>query len=90
MNTSTKNRYADLDAAIIAYLTAGADTTLRGMLEILGAQAAALDPAPRERGMTPGYRVLDRRLQALRRAGVIKFVRGGWLLSEDSARKGSP
>lgn len=80
-----KHDYTALDAAIVKRIREGAKSI--GAIEQadvakLTKAIADADNATREtwRSM-PSWRVVDRRLQALRKAGKIKFVRGpgaGW------------
>jgi hypothetical protein len=63
---NTKPDYFALDAAILAAITGGCDTF-----------GAILDSRETrdEQGKIRDFRMLDRRLQALKRAGKIKFAR---------------
>lgn len=73
---SALNKYAQLDAKLIELIKSGA-----GTFNAIAARAdvAALT-APHETATTEGWRVVDRRLQALRKAGKIAFSRdvGRW------------
>lgn len=71
-------RFAGLDAALLAAIKAGA-VTFGALLaqEPLLRDATALASADRW-GQRNGDRVIDRRLQALRRAGKLKFEARQW------------
>ena len=73
---STLNKYAQLDAKLIEIIKSGG-----GTFNAIAPRAdvAALT-APHETATTGGWRVVDRRLQALRKAGKIAFSRdvGCW------------
>lgn len=79
------NAYAALDAAILSAITthegAGFSEMLAGRA---GREAHALETRDR-----PAFRVLDARLQAMRKAGRIKSVRGKpgpmWVIAEGGA-----
>lgn len=70
--------YTDFDDILIAKVAGGATsfTDLRGgPLELLGNTIAGAD----RNGNPQGWRVIDRRLQALRKAGRLTFDRkNGW------------
>lgn len=71
-------RYAALDVALMAAIRAGADTF--GALlaqEALLRDATALASADRW-GQKNGDRVIDRRLQALRKAGKLAYAERQW------------
>lgn len=67
----TQGKYAELDAKILELVRNGADTfnalVVRRDINKL--------TAPHETATTEGWRVVDRRLQALRKAGEISFRR---------------
>ena len=69
--------YDELDAAIVARITAGA--TSLGGIDSGDVRRLCADIA-REIGRE-SFRVLDGRLQALRKAGRIVYKRGGWVLA---------
>ena len=75
-----KTDYSTLDNAICAAIHSGADnftrlTSQRSVMDI----AAAV--AERKNGFAGlGWRVIDRRLQALRKAGKIIYKGGKWTL----------
>lgn len=74
------SHFAELDAAILGELAAG---SLGNMIlcERLREQSIAL-AKPDRFGIRVGWRVIDRRLQALRKAGKIKIDRKtGWSLA---------
>lgn len=70
----SKSNYQKLDETIVSCIRNGADTigALMGNKKVDAAYA--LSPAP------PGrlYRTLDRRLQSLRKRGLIEYVNGRW------------
>lgn len=73
--------YTEVDAAILAATrkTPGADFTVISRMADKPAQKVA-DSAP---VALHSFRVIDRRLQALRKAGRISYSRsGGWVLVE--------
>lgn len=87
-----KHDYTKLDTAIIDCITAGGGTPLtftrlsylpsvRSASEQIEADSNVGKPA---RLHTPAWRIVDRRLQALRKAGRIKYQRKpeGWLLAD--------
>ena len=65
------NKYAQLDAKLLELIRSGADTfnvlVVRRDINELA--------APHETATTEAWRVVDRRLQALRKAGKISFSR---------------
>lgn len=67
----TQGKYAELDAKILELVRNGADTfnalVVRRDINELA--------APHETATTEAWRVVDRRLQALRKAGKIAFRR---------------
>lgn len=64
--------YAEFDASLISHIRSGKTEAMA--LEIhLREQAKAIDPGPN------WWRVIDRRLQALRKRGLIEYTRKtGW------------
>ncbi len=84
-----KHDYAKLDAAILSELTA---TTPNGFAQLCGNLSAANREAnvlsgPDAFHGTPSWRLIDRRLQALRKAGRIRYQRKpeGWVLVNTEA-----
>lgn len=72
--------YADLDEQIVAYVMDGRNEFWK-VYEPLRKQADAL-ATPNRRGEREGWRVIDRRLQALRKAGKLAYDRkAGWSLA---------
>ena len=73
---SALNKYAQLDAKLIEIIKSW-DGTFSAI--VTRADVAALT-APHETAKAGGWRVVDRRLQALRKAGKIAFSRdaGRW------------
>lgn len=72
-------KFDAIDAALLGHLATGrrtfAELQSRAVMPLT--EAAARRPGD-------GFRVVDRRLQALRKAGKVKFVRGpgaGWELA---------
>lgn len=70
------NKYAELDAAIVLAVQNGA-TTFSGLLTACSEHLCS----EISRGPYTDNRMLDRRLQALRKAGRIKFAKGHWSIS---------
>lgn len=70
--------YDDFDAQLLNLIGSGLSgfNQLAARMETL-ATAFCKDPKK-----SPTFRVVDRRLQALRRAGKITYLRTGWTLSE--------
>lgn len=71
--------YTTLDAAIMAAITAGQGQV--GFASIVGTRAVR-DEARRledAHGHKPAFRFVDGRLQALRKAGRIRFSGAGWV-----------
>lgn len=71
--------FVELDAAILALFDAGPKTASY-INERLGAQSRAL-AKPDRYGDRNGWRVVDRRLQTLRKAGKIKTDNKAWSLA---------
>lgn len=71
--------YTELDSAIIERVSKGcvSFTALSGSVSKPSEALATNDPAP-------GWRIVDRRLQALRKAGRIRYQRKpeGWVLGD--------
>ena len=67
------NDYTELDAAIVASIKAGASRFMEINGELVARAAAKF-----ENDKTPAWRFVDRRMQALRKAGKIKLGRLGW------------
>ncbi len=87
----SRHDYAKLDAGILACISAGSGTPLtftrlcnltsvRGESQMLATEANATKPP---RLHIPSWRIVDRRLQALRKAGRIRYQRKpeGWVLA---------
>ena len=73
-----KNDYTALDAAILERIKQG--HTFASQIE---GGAAAKEAGPFTTARMPEFRVIDRRLQALRKAGRIAYShKAGWGLSE--------
>jgi len=76
------NKYADFDAKMLGVIKAKR-STYRSLCAQLESEAQALSSKPGE-----SWRVIDRRLQALRKAGKIFFERHGnetiWFLENDA------
>ena len=73
---SAPNKYAQIDAELIELIKSG-DGTFNAIAS--RADVSALT-APHETETAEGWRIVDRRLQALRKAGKIAFSRdaGRW------------
>lgn len=81
----SNDKYAALDAAILSAITTHDEVGFSEMLAgRIGGEARALETRDR-----PAFRVLDARLQALRKAGKIKSTPGRrgpvWVLAEGGA-----
>lgn len=73
-----KNKYAVLDSAIMKILGKEPVPFSLIMLPDVAGECSRL--ADEERNKPMPFRILDRRLQALRKAGKIQFVTGkGWV-----------
>lgn len=71
------DKYAQLDAAIVQAIREG-KTTFTPLTAAVDKQADAL-AKPDRYGQLDGWRVIDRRLQAMRRRGVLQFShKTGW------------
>ena len=79
------NAYAALDAAILSAITTHEGASFSEML----AGCAGDEARKHETNGREAFRVLDARLQAMRKAGRIKSVRGKigpvWVLAEGGA-----
>lgn len=71
------SKHNELDAAILLAINAGA-TTFNGMFRACESHIETTDSRGRRHA---NERVLDRRLQALRKAGQIKFSKGHWSIA---------
>jgi hypothetical protein len=72
-----KPDYQEFDRALLAQIQSGRNTMARlDDISILGTLA---DPH-RENGRTPAFRVIDRRLQALRKAGKLRWDGKVWVV----------
>ena len=72
-------KFDAIDAALLDHLATGRRTFTGMQSRAIMALAEAASRRPGD-----GFRVVDRRLQALRKAGKVKFVRGsgaGWELT---------
>lgn len=72
--------YTPLDAAIVAHITTSGGATFAELLRDLDTMAGSIGPKCRL-GKPDGFRAIDRRLQALRKAGRIRYTRTGWVLA---------
>lgn len=74
----SKNDYTELDKAILSKISDG-QVTFPGICN-----AVELQTRPFVSFTSPGWRIVDRRLQALRKAGKIKYQRKpeGWVVCE--------
>lgn len=72
--------YTEFDAKLLALIASGVSTftQLAGRLEALAI------PFCKDAKKNPPSRVVDRRLQALRRAKKIIYLRTGWKQTEQS------
>lgn len=71
------SKYTELDAAIVLAINGGA-TTFTGLLRACGSHIEEIDEKGRSH---TNERRLDARLQALRKAGRIKFAKGHWSIA---------
>ncbi|MBR8234658.1 hypothetical protein K6W26_22870 [Burkholderia sp. AU42008] len=76
------SKYQNLDALILAAI----DETPKkfvfinaGPVRVESERIAQDEATPRTRGEVVGWRVIDRRLQALRKAGKIRSTSTGWV-----------
>ena len=77
---SAKTDYTELDAAILACLAAGPKPFMI-LAEKVRVESEAV-AAPDRFGKVHGWRVVDRRLQALRKAGkIVPHRTQGWRLA---------
>lgn len=72
-------KYENLDAAIMNKM--GGHPQMFGAINVRDVREeceriASTEPGP---GKTEAFRILDRRLQALRKSGKIKFTTKGWV-----------
>ena len=77
--------YTSFDASIIAAISSGANTA--GKLTALlrdEAESISVDTTKNGEYPQPPFRIVDRRLQALRKKGLLRFDRraDGWALAE--------
>lgn len=79
-----RNDYTALDAAIIKGIEAGA-VTFAALVSLVKELAKPHTEGTRSPFPTPPGRVVDRRLQALRKRGVLSFGKGKWSISKGSA-----
>ena len=76
-----KKDYTEFDTALLAHITAGCSTMkLLEYKDDLKKLAAPLTDTDRWGSPTPHFRMIDRRLQALRRAEKIRFNGKHWEL----------
>lgn len=68
--------YTDFDKELLAGIACGCDT----MAMLDGRMRALAEPFARTSN-NPTYRIVDRRLQALRKAGKIRFNNKTWELA---------
>ena len=78
----SKNDYTDLDAAILQVIGTKAPVTFEAIRPAVAKYSEPLASTTRE-NLT--WRVVDRRLQALRKAGRIAYQRKpeGWVLKKE-------
>lgn len=69
------SKYVDLDSAILTAIAGGIPTFHR-----ITARVAHI-AKPFGKGDHDTFRVVDRRLQALRKSGLIVFEKKGWLMA---------
>ena len=73
--------YDKLDAAIIAHITTVGSATYAGLRKETEDMADTMIEPDRWDKSPNGWRLIDRRLQAMRKAGKIVYKRGGWRMS---------
>ncbi|CAD5377390.1 hypothetical protein OF001_U20317 [Pseudomonas sp. OF001] len=69
------SKYAEFDAKLLGLISAGKQTFTE--LQV----CTAVEAAPLAGGGEP-FRVVDRRLQALRKAGKIRYAKGKWEVAQ--------
>lgn len=79
--------YSALDAALLSRIKGGivSFTAIQsGEVRDIAEELARAHPNYKTRYPTPGWRFIDRRLQVLRKAGLIRYQRKpeGWVLCE--------
>lgn len=78
-----KKDYTEFDAALLAHITSGVNTMmLLDYKSDLKKLAVPLVDVDRWGQPTPHFRIIDRRLQALRRAEKIRFNGKQWELTK--------
>lgn len=70
--------YEELDAAIVARITTVGSATYADLRKETENLADAMIAPDRWDKSPNGWRLIDRRLQAMRKAGKIVYKRGGW------------
>lgn len=70
--TTKADKFQDFDTKLLSIIKRGDATTFKRMCAVLHSEAEALAAKSGE-----GWRVIDRRLQALRKRGFIKSLRAG-------------
>ncbi|AOY93794.1 hypothetical protein BKK79_20180 [Cupriavidus sp. USMAA2-4] len=89
--TTTKTKYEKLDALIIAAIVGSPiDFGSIYQRDVKKECERIADEENKARGLSrwheiPGWRVLDRRLQAMRKAGKIRHTGKGWVPAQEAA-----
>jgi hypothetical protein len=71
------SKYENLDKAILNKM--GGHPQMFGAINVRDVREECERIASGDPKKAEGFRILDRRLQALRKAGKIKFTKKGWL-----------
>ncbi len=81
------SKYDDFDAALLGAIRNGADT-LAPMCGNAKLKKLAEPHRLKDRwgALTPLYRVIDRRLQALRKKSVIAYSGGRWIVLDQAGK----
>lgn len=81
--------YADFDAALLAQIAGGRNTmmSLDSVASGLITRAEPFCTKDRYGNRKPAFRIIDRRLQALRKRGKIRFNGKAWVRLDLSGRE---
>ena len=75
------SKYADFDTKLLGLIRDGIDTFAE-LASLMFGDAEPFCQSPRGLCLTKPWRIVDRRLQALRKAGRIVYAGGRWRLLE--------
>lgn len=81
--SSKMSKYEKLDCMLLAGVKSGLTTFAQLQRSDILAEADAI-ATPNRYGDGEGWRVIDRRLQALRKAGKIRFTSKCWVYCEET------